>query len=98
MSYRIIYGEEPKKLKSNGIRLGRIAAYTALCFALFAVLTVTFWPEGKSVLQEALLPGDASVTAQALENMMENLRSGEALGDAVVVFCQEIMDGAKLSD
>ena len=98
MSYRIVYGDEPKKLMCHGIRLGRIAAYTALCFALFAVLTMAFWPEGKALIQDVFLPGDAAVTAQALENMVDHLRAGEAIGDAVVVFCREIIAGANLAD
>ena len=39
-----------------------------------------------------LLPGDPNVTAQALENMTDSLSSGERLKDAIVTFCQEILD------
>ena len=39
-----------------------------------------------------LLPGDPHVTAQALENMTDSLASGEPLKDAIVTFCQEILD------
>lgn len=97
MSYRIVYGEEPV-FKQKKIRTGRIAAYTAVCLILFASLTLKFWPSGAELLQEVFLPGDAEVTRHALSNMAENLRAGEAIGDAVAVFCREIVDGAKLSD
>lgn len=98
MGYRIVYGNEPVRWKERKVRLGRVAAYTAVCLVLFATLTSKYWPEGTEVLQEVLLPGDAAVTRQALVNMADNLRAGEAIGDAVVVFCREIMDSAQLSD
>lgn len=98
MGYRIVYGEEPVRWQNRKLRAGRVAACTAVCLMLFGTLTVKFWPEGAEVLQEALLPGDAAVTRQALENMADNLKAGEAIGDAVVVFCREIVDGAQLTD
>lgn len=97
MSYRIVYGEEPMHWQKKN-RTGRIVAYTAICLILFLTLTWKFWPAGAEVLQEVLLPGDAELTRQALTNMVENLRAGEAIGDAVSVFCQEIVDGAQLSN
>jgi hypothetical protein len=45
-------------------------------------------------VQEVLLPGDPAVTAAALENMTEGLRSGESLLDAVTAFCREIIANA----
>ena len=41
---------------------------------------------------QLLLPGDPSVTAQALDNMTEALSSGDSLKDAIVTFCQEILN------
>ncbi len=98
MSYRIVYGEEPVCQRRKNIRPGRVAAYTVVCFILFCTLTMKLWPSGAEMLQEVLLPGDAAVTRQALVNMADNLRAGEAIGDAVVVFCREIVDGAQLTD
>ena len=98
MAYRIVYGEEPEFGKRKSIRMRVVAAYTFVCLVLWGLLTVKFWPEGREVLEEFLLPGDPAVTRQALSHMAENLRSGEAIGDAVVVFCREIVDGAELPD
>lgn len=98
MSYRIVYGEEPARWKPNRLRPGRVAAYTAVCLILFCSLTIKLWPAGAEVLQEVFLPGDAKVTRQALEHMADNLKAGEAIGDAVAVFCREIVDGAQGSD
>lgn len=97
MSYRIVYGEEPLCYRRNQLRLRNVARYTLVCIVLFAVLTVGFWPSGRDALLEAILPGDAAVTRQAIVNMAENLKSGEAIGDAVTVFCREIVDGANLT-
>lgn len=98
MSYRIEYGEDPFAAGKTGLRMGSVVLYTMVCLILFYGLTSAFWPEGRASLQEFLLPGDNAVTAQALENMVEHLRAGEAIGDAVVVFCREIIDGTQLSD
>ena len=98
MSYRIAYGENPFSVARQGLRLGNVLRYTVVCLVLFYALTAAFWPEGKSSLQDLLLPGDSTVTARALENMIEDLREGEALGDAVVVFCREVLDSAQNSD
>ena len=72
--------------------------FTGVFLLLFAAMTAAFWPEGREVLMEILLPGDPEVTWNALETMATQLRSGEAIGDAVMAFCREIVAGAKLSN
>lgn len=41
--------------------------------------------------QNLLLPGDAAVTAAALESLAKNLQQGESLMDAITVFCRNII-------
>ena len=98
MGYRIVYGGEPEYRGRYKMRGRSVVFYLAVCLVLFGVLTMKFWPEGREVLQEVLLPGDPAVTRQALHNMAEDLKAGEAIGDAVAAFCREIVDGAQLTD
>lgn len=51
----------------------------------------------KDVLQEYILPGDASVTASALDTLIEDIRQGERIEDAVTAFCLEIIDHADIA-
>lgn len=94
MAYRIIYGEEPCHAPSCSSKPNRILPMSAGFLLLFLLLTGAFWPEGRAKLENLLLPGDPQVTKSALVQMVEDLRTGEAPGDAVVTFCREVMDGA----
>ena len=98
MAYRIVYSDGSVRQGKRKLRPGAVLGYTAVCLALWGVLTVKFWPEGREALAQMLLPGDPAVTRQALVHMAANLRSGEAIGDAIMVFCREIVDGADLPD
>lgn len=92
MSYKIVYGPEmkqEKKLRSSvmGLRT-KIAAF----LLLFAVTVRLAWPEGTAVLREILIPTDLTAAEQAFQSMMEDLRRGENLGDAITVFCRQIIE------
>ena len=43
-----------------------------------------------------LLPGDAAVTASALEDLARDLREGEKLSFALESFCKKVIEEAKL--
>ena len=73
----------------------RVAALTAVFLALFVALTGAFWPRGKAVLQELLLPGDAAVTAAALEDLAAELSNGEEISDALESFCRKVIHGSQ---
>lgn len=96
MGYRIQYGRTGK-LRRVGLRRSGTLALTGLFFLLFLFLTVSFWPEGRSVLQRIVLPGDGAVTVSALETLSAQLRSGDGWGDALVRFCNGILEGAGLA-
>ena len=95
MSYRIEYGTavperfQPRKVKRH------IRTLTALCILLFSLAVGKFWPEGRTVLQHVFLPGEPSVTEQAFSEMISELRDGAAPEEAVVVFCQKMIDYGK---
>lgn len=41
-----------------------------------------------------LIPGDPQVTKEAATMMIEELRKGESLYDAMTVFCRQVLDAA----
>lgn len=98
MAYRIVYGPEPKKRTNPPLGQLRMQVLTA-AFLLIFVLAVKYgWPEGTAALQRVLLPGEPSVTQQALEGMVADLQEGEPLGEAFTAFCQQIIDDGKEAD
>lgn len=91
MSYRITYpsfGEEKKQpiAKRGWTGVAAAALVAALVFGAIAVKNT-----GLTWVQTYLLPGDPAVTAAALDGMVEDLRNGKSLGEAVKDFCQEII-------
>lgn len=85
MGYRIVYGEDPfvKKNKSH------LRAWTAGFALAFVILVRTFWPQGTAVLVQVLLP-----RSNGIEQLTEQIRAGEPVGDAVTAFCRELVEEA----
>ena len=94
MGYRIEYGYGPVVWNPGKIRWGRVLCFSGALLAGLCTLISCFWPEGREVLREWFYPGNAVVTRQALIHMATGLQAGEPLGEAVLVFCREIMTGA----
>lgn len=87
MGYRIVYEKrEKRKLPIKKIMIFVLGAVTA---------AVLLWPASRNRLREWMLPGDAEVTAEALQGLVSDLGDGESLGDAVTAFCKEIIDGGQ---
>lgn len=95
MSYRIDYPQSGKtpfhKKRSSAVPL-----FTAFFFLLFLLLTSLFWQQGAQTLREILLPGDAAVTAAALQELTFALKTGESFSGAFSDFCLQVMQGANL--
>ena len=92
MSYRIEYGTAVPLKYQRKKRKSHARTLTALSGLLFALAVGQFWPEGRQVLRRYLLPGEPSATEWAFSQMMSDLTHGIALEDAVVAFCQQIID------
>lgn len=92
MGYRITYENghiHKKTVRSSQFRWKRWGAGAAV-----AALAVTLLiPRGRLWVREVILPGDAEVTAAALEGMVSDLREGEPMGEALETFCREIIHG-----
>ena len=95
MGYRVEYGPV-KKVRGLERRISRVSSLIAVCLLLFFLLVGYFWPEGADVLQKLVFPGDPVVTASALEDLTENLRSGDSLSECMSTFCVQILEGARI--
>ena len=96
MGYRIDYGPV-KKVRGVEKRISRVATLTGLFLLLFMICVCAFWPEGTAVLRDWILPGDPAVTAAAMEELTDSLRTGEELSDSLRTFCIRILEGADLA-
>ena len=68
--------------------MGRVKLLTSIFFLLFSVIAHYFFADQLASLRAILLPQDR------LEELLETLRSGEDLVQAVGAFCKEIIDAA----
>lgn len=87
MGYSIQY--EPEKNNKYPVNTTKKSAIAPVLLAIIiavsiAVLKYTGW----------LIPGDADVTAKAFSQMIETVRRGEDVEDAMVVFCKDILENS----
>ena len=91
MSYRIEYGPAiPSRYVTRNSFL-RLRSMTAACLLLFCLTVRHVFPEGSEKLRQILLPGEPSVTQQAVETFMSNIRNGEDFTDSLTTFCEYIV-------
>jgi len=88
MSYQIQYVPEmnrryPKRKKTTGM-IGKRMMIPLILIGLIVCV-------GVRPIRDWLFPGDPDVTDAAAQKMVESLRSGDGIGDAVTVFCQEVL-------
>ncbi len=96
MGYRIQYNPEHKKkypIKLASAVRRRWLVGIAIAVVLFMGIAGL---SGGELLKSWLLPGAPEVTEAALFTMVEDIRAGESLGNAVTAFCLEIMDHARI--
>ena len=90
MAYRIVYGKSVKRKRFiprkkwifSSLRIGVMIAL---------LLSALAFPQGRQWIREISLPGDNAVTKEAVEHLVQDLKSGERFDDALEVFCQEIL-------
>ena len=77
--------------------LGTLSSYWMGFFVyllLFVLLVKQSWPEGTDKLKTYLLPGGEG-TDMAIETLVDRIHDGEPLGQALEVFCRQIIDNAQ---
>lgn len=98
MGYIIVYeGADPAEI-SVSRRRSRLPELTVLFVLAFLLLTRLFWPAGREKIRDILLPGDPNITQQAVSVLVDDLRAGEPVGEAVRAFCGEILGHAEYPD
>ena len=94
MGYQIQYGSTviKKYLRDNTdphkSLLLIIEVVCLCCILAFSVF------QHRDLIWEWILPGDPQITKAALTTLGENIRYGIPVGDAIEVFCKEILSGA----
>lgn len=86
MGYRIEY--DSGGAKRQEVRKKRFPVVWVLLCAGAAALLI---PGVRTAVWHWLLPGDGAMTAQALGELVTDLQTGEPFGEAVTVFCREII-------
>ena len=91
MGYRIEYGPAIPTQYVHNTKPVRIQSMTAVCLLLFSLTVRLFFPAGTAQLREYLLPGELTVTQQAVDTLMDNIRNGESFENSVTTFCKYII-------
>lgn len=93
MSYRVEYNSELKWEHKDERKGSSRYLWTGLFFLCFLMFVNLCWEEGKEVLFQILLPGDAHVTWNGMLHLSDNLRQGIPFSFAVQEFCNEMLQG-----
>jgi hypothetical protein len=90
LKYTIVYGDYSRyHQKRSNKKLARNLSKLLLSIAF---VTFVVCSPVKNKLYNLFLPGEPTVTMDALNHFVEALDSGETLLDAFDVFCQTVMD------
>ena len=92
MDYQIIYN--PDKNSKFPIRKKHTKS-TRLLLILVLIATICITASNATVkrtLRSVFLPGDPDATEAAIVNLVENIKEGETVKDAVTAFCIEILE------
>ena len=86
MGYVIEYPENSWKNRKRGhLWVPVLAVLCALA------LVGLIWKDSRYCIQRLLFPGDAAVALAELERLAVNLQSGTPLGQALEVFCADVV-------
>ena len=96
MGYRIVYGPMPKPVRPKRERSIRIHMLTAVFLLLFVLLVKQTWPEGTDRLRSVFLPGKPGKTEQAVYVLLDEVRNGASVADAMTTFCRQIIENSEI--
>ena len=94
MAYKIQYAPENTK-RYPQVKKRTKYSYIRLCFIVCA-LAAAAWIKLHGI-PDFLIPGDPTVTKEAAALMVDELKVGASLRDAITVFCKEILHGAGIA-
>ena len=95
MGYKIRYDAFMPKagIYKYNQRKKRIVKFIITGIFVFGLLVPAY---RNGFLKELLIPGNSAVTQQAIENMVVNIKEGTTIQDAIVAFCEEVIENEKL--
>ena len=88
MSYHITYNPDLRKKYPTAKKGKNKPLKIALLLLAVFVAVYTFMQSG---LARYLIPGDPEITTEAFSAMVKRVGEGESVGNAIVVFCREIV-------
>ncbi len=88
--YRIEYGKDSKRKMS---RFPKGTAFLVLICVVALVAALEFTGI-RQTLWNRMIPGDAQVTAAAIDGLVADIQAGQSPGNAFTAFCREILDHA----
>ena len=91
MGYKIDYGPWGKTEAAWHRRTHRKKMRAFLVVLIAAVLTVLLLRADSGKVQQLLIPGNPEITAAAFSQLTEDVKAGEAVGDAFGAFCKQII-------
>ena len=92
MGYQINYG--PVKTKNSIRKKDKTVRVLLLAICIIALVIGLQVSGAGNLLWKWMLPGDPEVTGAALDTMVQGLKEGSSVGDAITAFCREIIDNA----
>lgn len=95
MGYRIMYSPEDKGKYPMRIKKKSSSKWLAAVLAVLVISIGIGKPEFREKAIEWLLPGDPGATMAAFSTLLEEIRSGDGLQEAVTAFCREILNETK---
>lgn len=96
MAYNILYGADAIKYKVKEKNIGYSNRSVVFIIAVCVVAMSIFLLRTPQV-RDYLTPGDKAVTKAALTEMVQDLREGENVTEALTAFCREIISHAEIS-
>ena len=96
MGYRVVYGKTLEKTQFKDKKQQTTKQIAVWAVALFAAIGICWIGWSHPDIRHYLLPGDPEITGEALDQLIDNIKDGDSLSDAVTAFCKEIIDSAPL--
>lgn len=93
MGYQIQYGQTMKR-KVIHDQKNKINSTTPIRWVVMGLIVMLGIFLGNSGYLDFLIPGNKDVTTAAFESMVQEVKNGEKIKDAVTGFCLEILKGS----
>lgn len=95
MGYRIDYTAEKKCDSGKNRAAVRMQVMIAVGLLAFSLLVKCFWPDGTAVIKKLVTAAGISDTQVAAESLVEDLKSGIPIPDALTEFCIAVIENER---